>query len=308
MRDEACRIVKELLDQTERGLLQGDFPFHVAGVNVELTKLRRSVPETEWLEKIKPIVAAHPVFLLLRQDPYTQRAWSKPRGYAGDAVMLDYLYFAEPPAGTSGIGVGVFQNAIVSPGGLAVKWRAQLLGQEIDAIAARSQAARVLSLACGHLREAMFSKALSNGGVEALFAVDQDPESLKQAQNDYGHLPVKIQRGAVKEVLKGTVAFDNLHLAYAAGLYDYLPQPVAKQLTTRLFGMLTPGGKVIVTNFLTDNPVRGYMEAVMDWNLVLRTEQDITALAAGLPATQIASQRYHQDPYGVVGYLEVVKA
>lgn len=29
---------------------------------------------------------------LLHQDPFTYRAFSKPRGYAGDAVMTDYIY------------------------------------------------------------------------------------------------------------------------------------------------------------------------------------------------------------------------
>jgi hypothetical protein len=34
----------------------------------------------------------HPVCRLLHQDPLTYRAFSKPRGYAGDAVMMDYIY------------------------------------------------------------------------------------------------------------------------------------------------------------------------------------------------------------------------
>ena len=34
----------------------------------------------------------HEVFKLLQQDPNTRRAFDKPRGYAGDAVMLDYYY------------------------------------------------------------------------------------------------------------------------------------------------------------------------------------------------------------------------
>src|SRR6185436_14902071 len=33
----------------------------------------------------------HPICGLLHQDPFTYRAFSKPRGYAGDAVMMDYI-------------------------------------------------------------------------------------------------------------------------------------------------------------------------------------------------------------------------
>ena len=34
----------------------------------------------------------HPACGLMRQDPFTFRAFSKPRGYAGDAVTVDYIY------------------------------------------------------------------------------------------------------------------------------------------------------------------------------------------------------------------------
>src|SRR5262245_3385575 len=33
----------------------------------------------------------HSIRDLLHQDPFTYRAYSKPRGYAGDAVMMDYI-------------------------------------------------------------------------------------------------------------------------------------------------------------------------------------------------------------------------
>ena len=36
--------------------------------------------------------SAHPLRDLLLTDPFTWRAFAKPRGYAGDAVMMDYIY------------------------------------------------------------------------------------------------------------------------------------------------------------------------------------------------------------------------
>ena len=42
-----------------------------------------------WLADVRE----HPVFGILREDPYTDRAYSKPRGYPGDAEMLDLVYF-----------------------------------------------------------------------------------------------------------------------------------------------------------------------------------------------------------------------
>ena len=36
--------------------------------------------------------SGHAVRDLLLNDPFTYRAFAKPRGYAGDAVMMDYIY------------------------------------------------------------------------------------------------------------------------------------------------------------------------------------------------------------------------
>lgn len=51
---------------------------------------------------------AHPLHALVQQDPFTHRAASKPRGYAGDAVMMDYIYESRAPEGTSEVGRAVF--------------------------------------------------------------------------------------------------------------------------------------------------------------------------------------------------------
>jgi hypothetical protein len=34
-------------------------------------------------------IQAHPVTRICHEDPFTHRAYSKPRGYAGDAVSID---------------------------------------------------------------------------------------------------------------------------------------------------------------------------------------------------------------------------
>src|ERR1700730_8656601 len=50
-------------------------------------RLRSSEPA--WTEFVG-MCLAHPLRELVHQDPFTYRTFSKPRGYAGDAVMLDY--------------------------------------------------------------------------------------------------------------------------------------------------------------------------------------------------------------------------
>ncbi len=140
-----------------------------------------------------------------------------------------------------------------------------------------------------------------------MHAIDQDIESLGLVSSDYGHLKVQPQVGSLRHVLRGRISVPPVHVAYAAGLYDYLEDRIAIALTARLFSMLAPGGKVIVPNFLTTNHARGYMESFMDWHLIVRDQRQIEGLAAAIPESEIAEQRYFEDPFGVVGYLEIVK-
>src|SRR5262249_44121844 len=47
--------------------------------------------ERDWAAFVE-LCLRHPLRALLHQDPFTYRAYSKPRGYAGDAVLLDFIY------------------------------------------------------------------------------------------------------------------------------------------------------------------------------------------------------------------------
>lgn len=271
-----------------------------------LTQLRLNQSNDYWNQVVRPHCNAHPLVDIYVQDPYTRRAREKPRGYAGDAVMLDFVYSRTPPAGTSPVGVQTFE---MTPGSLAaegVRWRAEFLAREIDEVADRFGCARVFALAAGHLRELRHSKAFAEGRIEQVVAMDQDAESLAVVASEYAGSVVITQLGSVRGILKGEVSLHGFHLAYAAGLYDYLPEPQAQALSARLFDMLAPGGKLIVPNFLASNHGRGYMESFMDWHLIVRDREQIERLdsrgGGGI------TRRYFEDPFGVVGYLELTKA
>src|ERR1700739_1428470 len=44
------------------------------------------------LKEFRDICQAHSLHKRMLEDPFTRRAFEKPRGYVGDAVMLDYIY------------------------------------------------------------------------------------------------------------------------------------------------------------------------------------------------------------------------
>ena len=53
---------------------------------------RRETDKETWQNFCEYTCLNHPIQSLLHQDPLTFRSFSKPRGYPGDAVLLDFIY------------------------------------------------------------------------------------------------------------------------------------------------------------------------------------------------------------------------
>jgi extracellular factor (EF) 3-hydroxypalmitic acid methyl ester biosynthesis protein len=253
----------------------------------------------------------HPLRSLLHQDPFTYRAFAKPRGYAGDAVMMDYIYGlgkANPAArDASPLGRAIFQYMGTRPSAKAVRYRRQLLAKMVDQVADRGGSS-VLAIAAGHLREVELSTAVHAGKLEEYVAFDQDEASLTVVDRDYAHLGVRTMPGSVRQILAGKAKLGEYDLVYAAGLYDYLSEAAAVALTRRMFAMTRPGGRMLIPNFLAGARDTGYMESFMDWHLIYRNHADMQRLADALPRAQVADRRIFDDPDGTITFLLVSRA
>ena len=56
----------------------------------DVATMREIVAADQWSTFVRDIAARHPVAHLLHQDPFSRRGFCKPRGYAGDAKLLDF--------------------------------------------------------------------------------------------------------------------------------------------------------------------------------------------------------------------------
>jgi SAM-dependent methyltransferase len=273
-----------------------------------LFSLRRGAQPEEWSEFAQRVWQEHPLKQLAHQDPLTRRAFEKPRGYAGDAELLDYIYgLRTMPGDTTCLGAAIFGFGLQAPAPRAVRTRRDILASYIDAVAARINKPRILAIACGHLREAQKSAAVREDRAGQYVALDQDPASLALVEREQSASGVETVHGSVKSILKGETVFEDFDFVYSTGLYDYLPQPVAIDLSAKLFGMLKPGGQLLVANFLHDVPDVGYMESFMGWPLIYRSDEELAGVTRGIPATQIAAQRTFHDRFENVVFLEVEK-
>ena len=297
--------VDSFLDGVCNAIEAGDGIGAISDLISGLDATRSRVSTDEWRVVVEQC-RNHPLFDVLQEDPYTKRAYTKPRGYAGDAVMMDYVYSGRCPPGASELGQTVFDGTTRTSNGLSVLHRRELLAETIDREAHDNRRPRILALACGHLRELERARCYREGRAE-LIAVDQDPASLEVVRTEYGHANVETRQDSVKRILTEGLGLEDLDLIYAAGLYDYLGDEAAAALCARSWSALKPGGRLLVGNFAPDSHGRVYMEVFMDWILMYRDEKKLKAVVQRISDGDIASQQVTRDPHGNVVYLEMQK-
>jgi extracellular factor (EF) 3-hydroxypalmitic acid methyl ester biosynthesis protein len=300
--------LQRLLDRTSEQLAALDLSRMNDFVH-ELDRIRRDASPSQWSQLIDNVVKPHRVLEQLHEEPFTRRAFEKPRGYAGDAPLLDLAYRERPYCvELTRLGAALHAWTDSQPASVSVRERRSLLSAALDAVAEGRDDARVLSLACGHLREAQASDAVRRRAIAELVAIDQDAESLAVVEREQRMFNVRVKRASVKRFVASGLSLGHFDLAYSAGLYDYLDDDDAAAVTEALFRSLRPGGRMIVANFASELRDIAYMEAVMDWRLIYRNEAALASLAAVLPEAAIAALTTTRDSLGNVVYMTVDRA
>jgi len=176
----------------------------------------------------------------------------------------------------------------------------------LDRTALRKEQPSALVVACGHFREGLLSTAVQSGAFGEVVAFDQDGEALTTVSQVF-RKGVKTEPGSIRQIVAGRHADRRFDLIYTAGLYDYLARPVATRLTAQLFGMLAPGGELVVANFTHDVADAGYMESFMAWTLIFRSLDELYDLADELPPTARSSASVYRLEAPDIAYMKIMK-
>ena len=163
----------------------------------------------------------------------------------------------------------------------AVQNRRGLLVEEIrKTIETRAgDVTRVVSLACGPARElfdvyaeltdpAALRSTLIDIDAEALAMVEQrrDEQGLQNSMDLVQSNLVYLATG------RQQLEVEDQDLVYSIGLIDYFNDKFVVALLNFAFGILRPGGRVILGNFHPRNPDKAFMDHVLDWKLIHRDE------------------------------------
>ena len=239
---------------------------------------------------------AHRLHALLLEDPHSGRAFAKPRGYAGDAELIDYYYDRNPPEATSDIGRRLFAITTGFSSGRAVDFRRSYAAQRLER--AHADGKRVCALACGHWREADGLIGFDCGN---LTGIDHDPVSLDLVRERHGSAIGLVEANVFHYLRRAARRGEQFDLVYTLGLTDYFDERQMSLFYRLMRGCLAPGGEIMVANFLPDHLAIGWMDAVMDWHLVYRSDNDMLAHAE---AIGLRARTFH-DPTDSIVFCEM---
>jgi len=300
--------VQNVLDKSYQLLNQGLVKEGFSYVVTELNNVTKNLSQEKIDTEIREECLQHPVAKLLLQEPITRWSFQKPRGYSGDAVLIDYIYRLKPCTVADSY-IGRELNGLIEHTGSshAVRWRSNHVAEEIQKLQSKlDRKIDVISVASGHLRElAYISEA--NTKINRFVCIDQDEQSNQVVRNTYSHHPfVEVIDQSINHVLKRKLDGQEFDFIYSSGLFDYLNDKVASKMIEILYTNLRPGGTMIIPNFLKGITEKAYMETFMKWNLIYRDEEDMQRLCASLNLSPNQKELYYDDMKRVV-YLRITK-
>lgn len=227
-------------------------------------------------------------FPYVMRSRFAERAYFKPKGYAGDFKTIEMLY-ENAPQGDGKIGALMDEWCMNTPAAEAVRKRRTLLTRQLNALTRdklmTGESVSIMNLACGPCRElADFLKECPNNDAVRAICVDIDPDALEYAHSVFSSFPHKatvslMQENLIKWCL-GRVDHDfgPQDVIYSSGLMDYLDDTLFKAMIARCHDQLKPGGVLMLGNFSPKNPIRMFMDHILDWKLIHRSEDDLIRL------------------------------
>ena len=214
------------------------------------------------------------------------RMYAKPRGYARDFYTFEQIHRDEA-SGAGSIGPVLDRCIMALPVVKAVQNRHHLLAREIQKTleTVDIKPAHVTSLACGPARE-IFEVFASIERPQELKCtlIDTDLQALSYVaglatEKDLRrHIDMKMENLTYLAMGRKKVAMPPQDLVYCAGLLDYLSDNLTIKLLDFIHGILKPGGRVILGNFLPDHHDKAFMDWVLNWKINHRSEADMHRL------------------------------
>jgi extracellular factor (EF) 3-hydroxypalmitic acid methyl ester biosynthesis protein len=218
------------------------------------------------------------------QSWYMNHAVTKPRGYAGDYLMLTAVY--DRQAKSTGVGGYLDRYFLDTELGTSVPIRLEMAKQFLTEEAIRRGEMTVLNVASGPGREFVNGWNLPDDCRVKVYCVDQDDAALDHIrQTVVPTLPYTLELECVKyNALKmGNSAanrevFGTPDVVYSIGLCDYIPDRLMVRLLRGWRETAAEGGVVYVAFKDCVKYDKAKYQWLVDWYFYQRTTEECQAL------------------------------
>lgn len=282
-----------------------------------------------------------------QEAPFYWRIINKPEGYAGDAEMMNIIY-RNQFEGDTPFGMFLHKQAVDSKACEAVRNRRTFLREQIENVGggrilsiAAGPAMEMRDILVKVQNENTYTFHAFDHDIKTVRKVTkecQDPRLKYLVGNALrvmkGNYDIAIPRKGMidycdpRKDTKGiglllfpfkysrdTLKREDYDLVYTAGLYDYIktfpddPNKGTIALSRNLFGLVKPGGSLVIGNFSQNNPrdLRFPMEFIYNWQLYHRNEQEMNIFAQGIPQNQINGMQLIAEPTKINYFLKIDK-
>jgi len=257
--------------------------------NFKLGQLDNTLEDTALKEYLFGYVFKE-IFPYFMRSNFAQRAYFKPKGYAGDFLMMEAIY-RDIPEGEGNLGLIMDAYCLQSPPAKAVRGRRKMLAEMLEEysepLIEEGRRIRIMNLACGSNRELFdFVKRCPDSSLIEAICMDADQDALEYTNrnvNTFQHeATIRLMKDNVVKWALGRVRheFGTQDIIYSAGLTDYLDERLFVALLDRIYEFLNPGGVTVICNFGPENSHRPWVDHILQWKLIYRSEEDMRRLFA----------------------------
>jgi len=217
--------------------------------------------------------------------------YTKPLGYSGDYIMMNYIY--DYSGNNHYLGGSSFEKLINNytcniPISVSNIRRKEFLKEKIIATLKKKENAKILSIASGPareltelLREGKFNKSL------LFICLDFEKKALDYVNKEISKIEFKRRQSVTVEYIHRDIisiirdkklreVLKDCNLIYAFGIFDYLTERMVSRLAKELYQLLQNEGELIICNASLENSShRAYYELLGKWNMAHRTKKQM---------------------------------
>ncbi len=163
-------------------MFDGVTPDSVADFMLDIERQRKSMNPDEWRNHVSSDTALCKWRYLLSHDPYTKWGLIKPRGYAGDATLMDFAYkhpsVSQYVDNAGDLGKQIYKHTSSARQSKSARERTEHIASLISNICNKHSNVSIASFASGHGRELELLNKHTSDAISKFVAIDSDSDSL----------------------------------------------------------------------------------------------------------------------------------